>query len=510
MRTFWIALCSVLPFVAVTSDAAPRVPAEAAQIGVNLSGAEFGHVPGKFGHDYAYPGAESFDYFKSKGLTVIRLPFKWERMQPKLTGPLDETELKRLDEVVAIAHERGMKLMLDLHNFGGYEKLSLGTPELSNEMFADVWKKLATHFATEPAVFAYCIMNEPVGAKDRWPAAAQAAVDAIRAADLNHTISVCGGGFSGAHSWKKGSKGFPLVDPSSNIIYEAHQYFDRDNSGTYKQSFDDSGANPMTGVDRLQPFIEWLKENNARGFLGEFGVPHDDPRWLEVLDAFIAELKANNIGGTYWSAGQRWGKYPMSVEPRNGRDRPQMQVLALYAGDRAKPADAKTSYANAAAKMKASGERVVFNFRFHDEAYHFANKETDYASEVVDDAGLDTRKISFSYKGSPSYVGIGLFFGALKCVGCTSFVLTARADKPCSLDFKVFEKNKDTYSTHASLGTDWRQIVIPFDQLKGDKGSFDPSHQIEKIQFQPGHEAGENALYLGEFSMQRIMGVETK
>ena len=336
MKTTRIAV--ILSVVSALSKAF-AVPPEAAMIGVNISGGEFGTVPGVYGTHYAYPGAEQFDYFKAHGLTVIRLPFKWERVQPKLMGPLDETELKRLDEVVALARERGMKLLLDLHNFGGYAKKSLGTADLPNEAFADFWKKFATHFANEPAVFGYSIMNEPAGAKDRWPAAAQAGVDAVRSVDTNHTISVCGGGYSGAHSWKKAAKDFPLRDPVSNIMYEAHQYFDRDNSGTYKQSYDDSGANSMTGVERLRPFVEWLKENNARGFLGEFGVPGDDPRWLEVLDNFIAELKANNIGGTYWSAGKWWGKYPLSVEPRNGRDRPQMEVLALYAGNRAKPKD---------------------------------------------------------------------------------------------------------------------------------------------------------------------------
>jgi endoglucanase len=422
-------------------------------------------------------------------------------VQPALMGPLDEAELKRLDGTVAVARERGMKLMLDLHNFGGCAKAVLGTPELPDEAFADVWRKLAAHFANEPAVFAYSIMNEPVGAKDRWPAAAQAAIDAIRTVDTNHTLSVCGGGFSGAHSWKKASNGFPLRDPASNIVYEAHQYFDRDNSGTYKQGYDGSGANPMTGVERLKPFVAWLKENNARGFLGEFGVPYDDPRWLEVLDNFIAELKANHIGGTYWAAGPRWGKYPMSVEPQKGRDRSQMEVLSLYAGDRMKPKDAKTSYADADAKMKASGQKMVFNFRFHDEAYHFSNKETEYASEVVTEGGQDTRKISFKHAGSPAYAGIGLFFGALKCDTFSSFVLAVRAEKPCSLDVKAHAPDKTTCTAHFKIGTEWQQLVIPFDQLKGDKGGFDAIRVLEKIEFQPSPDTAGNSLFLGEFKL---------
>ena len=51
-------------------------------LGVNLAGAEFGsNVPGVFGTDYTYPTHAEIDYYASKGLGVIRLPFLWERMQ---------------------------------------------------------------------------------------------------------------------------------------------------------------------------------------------------------------------------------------------------------------------------------------------------------------------------------------------------------------------------------------------------------------------------------------------
>jgi len=142
----------------------------------------------------------------------------------------------------------------------------------------------------------------------RWPAAAQAAIDAIRTVDRRHAIFVCGDGWSGAHSWKKTNGNLLLNDPADNLVYEAHQYFDRDHSGKYKEGYDDSGAHPQIGVERLRPFTEWLKEHHARGFIGEFGVPDDDPRWLEVLDRFLAAMKAEQIGGTYWAAGGWWGK----------------------------------------------------------------------------------------------------------------------------------------------------------------------------------------------------------
>src|SRR6185312_481000 len=46
-------------------------------LGVNLSGAEWGErqLPGVHGRTYMYPSAESLDYYKSKGVMLVRLPF---------------------------------------------------------------------------------------------------------------------------------------------------------------------------------------------------------------------------------------------------------------------------------------------------------------------------------------------------------------------------------------------------------------------------------------------------
>lgn len=494
-------------FLAASAHAAggvsANVPAEAASMGVNLAGAEFGKVPGRPGQDYGYPTAADLDYFKSRGMTVIRLPFKWERMQRTVSGPLDEAELKRMDEVVAWARERGLKLLLDLHNYAAYDGRSLGTPELPDEAFADFWKRLASHYASETAIFAYGLMNEPVKAQGRWPASAQAAVDAIRAVDTNHTISVCGEGWSGAHSWKKANKDLQLHDPTSNLVYEAHQYFDRDNSGRYQQGYDDSGAHPQLGVERLRPFAEWLREHNARGFLGEFGVPGDDPRWIEVLDHFLAALRTNQIGGTYWAAGPRWGNYPLSVQPAQGRDRPQMEALALYAGDRTRSPDVKASYDDAAARMKASGRRIVYNLRSRGESYHYKNAETEFTSTVVVDEGRDVRQIAYRHRGHPAYVGIGLFFGGLKGHDQAAFVLTVRAEKPCGLDAKAFAPDKSSYSAHFQVGTAWQDLVIPFAALQGAKGGFDAVRVLEKLELQPGADAAGNRLFLGELMLLR-------
>ena len=69
---------------------------------VNLAGAEFGGPRGLHGVDYVdpvklfAPGYQSLDYFVSQGMNPFRLPFLWERLQPKLGEPLDAAEAARL------------------------------------------------------------------------------------------------------------------------------------------------------------------------------------------------------------------------------------------------------------------------------------------------------------------------------------------------------------------------------------------------------------------------------
>jgi endoglucanase len=493
---------------------AARVPPEAAMVGVNLAGGEFGKLPGVANRDYAYPGPRQFDYCQAKALTVIRLPLKWERLQPKLMSRLDEAELTRLDTAVKLAAERGLKILLNVHNYARYQGQIIGMPEVPNEAFADFWRQLAAHYEDEAAIIGLGLMNEPHDTGGRWPAAAQAAIDAIRKVDRRHAIFVCGDGWSGAHSWLKINGNLRLQDPADNLVYEAHQYFDRDHSGTYQQSYEDSGAHPQIGVERLRPFAEWLQEHHARGFIGEFGVPDDDPRWLEVLDHFLDAMKAERIGGTYWAAGGWWGKYPLSVEPRDGRDRPQMEVLGLYAGDRQKPKDAKPSYADAAARMKsaprrtiekktlpAGTEKTVYDLGSRAESYHYSNDGTEYRSEAADDGGRPARKISYKHEGKIAWVGVGLYFGGLDCNGYTAFKLAVRAEKAGKLEVKAYHSDKAMYHAVFPIGDQWQELIVRFEDLKGSDGNFDSTRKLLKVELQPSPDHKGSSLYLREFKL---------
>jgi endoglucanase len=308
--------------------------------GVNLAGAEFGGTsngPGEFGVTYTYPTTAELDYFLQKGFRLIRLPFKWERLQNKVYGELNADELKRLKTFVGEAQKRDMYVILDLHNYArrnhdGANRI-IGTGGLTVSHLADFWRKLATEMISFNNIYGHGLMNEPydLDPGTTWFEMAQAAIYAIREVDTKNTIIVGGDDWSSAERWIAQSDTLKyLVDPADNLMFEAHVYFDKDASGSYRASYDEEGCFPYKGVERVQPFANWLKVNGFRGMIGEYGVPRDDERWLVTMDNFLAYLQRNGITATYWAAGPWWGNYILSIAPRNGEDREQMKIVEKY------------------------------------------------------------------------------------------------------------------------------------------------------------------------------------
>ncbi|SEG33688.1 glycoside hydrolase family 5 protein [Vibrio hangzhouensis] len=301
--------------------------------GVNLSGGEFNTkaLPGKFNEDYTFPSTAEVDYFVSKGMTIFRLPFRWERLQQEIYDDLDPLQLERIDQLVDHIANQDALVIINPHNFSRYYGNVIGTPEVPVEAFKDFWTKLANHYKSNSRVI-FGLMNEPFGmSSELWRDNANAAIAAIRAADADNLILVPGNGYSGAASWHSDWYGTPnattiltIVDPIDNYAIEVHQYLDSDSSGT---SQDCVSAN--IGVERLIKFTGWLKEHNKKGFLGEFGAANNDicHQAMSNLLAYINDNLDVWIGWTWWSAGPWWGSYPYSIQPSEGKDKPQMKWL---------------------------------------------------------------------------------------------------------------------------------------------------------------------------------------
>jgi endoglucanase len=320
------------PYAAADMNAPqPRIDFER---GINLSSAEFNgdKIPGKYGTDYVYPNAQELAYYHSRGFEVVRLPFLWQRLQPALFGELDPAELERIKQFVSDAGALHMRVILDPHNFGRYplngKDFLIGTEDVPNAAFADFWKRVTKEFVGEGAIYGFSLMNEPHDSGGLWKPAVQAALDAIRSVDRDRLILAPGDQWSGAWSWNLYNSDFILNDPDNKLIYEAHQYFDSNHSGTYQGSYDSDRAYPDIGINSVRPFADWLHAHHVRGIITEFGVPNSDPRWLEVIDRLLPWLAQNDIPWVYWAGGPWWGDYPLSAEPKDGVDAPIMAILA--------------------------------------------------------------------------------------------------------------------------------------------------------------------------------------
>ena len=300
--------------------------------GVNLAGAEFGDGRGTYGTDYIYPSRETIAYYAGKGFNAVRLPFKWERLQPRLGRSFDRQERRRLAGTVAAIRKAGMTVILDPHNYGYYGSAQIGSADVPDSAFADFWRRLAAEYRADEGV-QFGLMNEPHDLPARqWLASANAAIAAIRKAGAKNLVLVPGTIWTGAHSWEKeipgGANGTVMAgveDPEGNFAYEVHQYLDDDFSGTTPAC-----GRADDAVKALEDFSGWLRRNGARGFLGEFG-GSSDPACLDGLPRMTAYVDANPdlwTGWTYWAGGEWWPESePLNIKPTAAGDRPQLSAI---------------------------------------------------------------------------------------------------------------------------------------------------------------------------------------
>lgn len=303
-------------------------------VGVNLSGAAFGSsvLPGKHGTNYIYPAESYYKKYAEQGLKLVRLPFLWERLQPKLDADLDAAQLALLIQSLDFAHKHGVKVVLDMHNYYRYYREPIGSLNVPVESFADTWKRIALRVGNHPALSGYGLMNEP-STKGLWADTALVAAKEIRKVDKTNWIYVAGDRYSSAWHWPQSNAQLIadpwMRDPANNLIFEAHMYLDRDTSGMYADKTETFA--PDLGIKRAKPFVDWLRANNLRGYIGEMGVPNYAPDAILAMDNLLGYLRENCVPLTYWAAGPWWGKYILSLDVTGGAEQPQLPVLRKHA-----------------------------------------------------------------------------------------------------------------------------------------------------------------------------------
>ncbi|WP_062377789.1 glycoside hydrolase family 5 protein [Demequina pelophila] len=235
---------------------AERTGDSPARHGVNVAGLDFGTNEdfsnvnlGELGGKFQAEPLESYAWLADRGIDLVRLPVRWERLQPELDGPLDADHVALVTAQLDAAAAAGIDVILDLHNYGSYVTQwgasLVGSEWLTTQQFTDFWLDLADTWGEHPAIAGWGLMNEPnnLGAEDAgspallWERVSQEAVTALREAGDEHLILVAGYDWSSLAKWRSNHPTGWISDPADNFRYEAHHYWDSFGAGSYDLSY---------------------------------------------------------------------------------------------------------------------------------------------------------------------------------------------------------------------------------------------------------------------------------
>lgn len=249
------------------------------------------------------------------------MPFLWERMQPTLDAPLDTAYFGLYDSLLQyIIVNKSATVIIDVHNYARYNGGVIGASGsgVTIDNFVNFWKLMAAKYKSRADLVIFGLMNEPNGVSSKiWFSAAQTVINSLRAEGFSNTILVPGNFYTGAWSWlstasyvstdvpviSNADYALNITDPLDNVVFEVHQYFDSDSSGTSPTCPTTKNATAI-----FSSFENWLEKHNKYGYLGEFAGAANSACQSVVTAAF--ERFANNprwLGTSWWSGGPWWG-----------------------------------------------------------------------------------------------------------------------------------------------------------------------------------------------------------
>jgi aryl-phospho-beta-D-glucosidase BglC (GH1 family) len=353
------ALQVVIPVTNDASDdgwvATPAAGAGQVQwTGVNLEGADFsmkqtgdatgyGEIGGTYGTDYRYPVDAELDDAKANGVKLVRLPYRWERVQNHLNGELQPKNLAEIKRIAANCKALGLKVVFDMHNYWRRDVIVDADPATPNKFgqqigglnslvsiahYVDFYTKFSAALAEYGSAVGYDLMNEPNGLTPDPAVAAsgdellakgyKAAADAVLA---NHPDA-----FMIAmepSNWGKITSLVSLVRQYRKLqpvrrpmeVFEFHQYSDAATATTAAESGGGTTAispDPQWLVTRIRPVVEWARGNGERLWFGEFGIAKGGPLTAhnKIVNAGLNFCNASSdvvIATTAWGGGRRFG-----------------------------------------------------------------------------------------------------------------------------------------------------------------------------------------------------------
>ena len=249
-----------------------------------------------------YITREDIQFIKNTGANTIRLPFHYKLFTDEdfmgLTAGQDG--FASVDSVVEWCREAD----LDMHDAPGGQTGdniddSYGYPwlfesEASQQLYCDIWRKIADRYKNEPVILGYELFNEPIAPyfpnmeelNGKLEDIYKKGVVAIREVDNNHIILL------GGAQWNGNFKPFKDSKFDDKIMYTCHRY----------------GGDPTK--DAIQTIIDFRDSVNLPMYMGEIG--HNTDEWQA---AFCQTMRENNIGYTFWPYKKMDGSSFVGITP---------------------------------------------------------------------------------------------------------------------------------------------------------------------------------------------------
>ncbi|MDD3359416.1 MAG: glycoside hydrolase family 5 protein [Parabacteroides sp.] len=238
-----------------------------------------------------YITREDIAYIKQTGMNSIRLPFHYKSFTEEDYMGLKSNQdgFARIDSVIKWCKEEGLYVILDMHDAPGGQTGdniddSYGYPwlfesEESQQLFCEIWEKIANRYKDEPAILGYDLLNEPIAThfnnkeeiNNHLVPVYKKGIEAIRSVDKNHIILL------GGAQWNSNFTMFDEKAIDSKMMYTCHRYW------------------CDTLQTNLQDFVDFRTKVNLPLYMGETGENTD-----EWVGAFRRLMERNNMGWHFW------------------------------------------------------------------------------------------------------------------------------------------------------------------------------------------------------------------
>ena len=238
-----------------------------------------------------YITRKDIEFIASQGANTVRLPFNYKLFTDEDYMGLmrDQDGFSRIDSVVTWCRDAGLYLILDMHDCPGGQTGDniddghgypwLFESKVSQDLFCDIWKRIARRYKDEAVILGYELANEPIAHyfenKDALNQLLEPlykrAVNAIREVDGNHVILL------GGARWNSDFFMFTDWKFDHNIMYTCHRY----------------GGDPT--AEAIKDYIDFRDKTHLPMYMGEIG--HNTDEWQSQ---FVKVMKENNIGYTFW------------------------------------------------------------------------------------------------------------------------------------------------------------------------------------------------------------------